>query len=496
LFLHLAAGNLYILRQLEEYCMSGTGKTAQLLLATVLLVSFWPQSILAQPVISGVGGNVEHGETLQLTGLDFGAGSTILAWDDFESGTVGTPLDDQYPVAGYQWGVLWRHWDNDPEHDIIYSNVNSYSGLQSARVWWKRYSMLAMGWANRGPFPEFYMSFLRYHDPRNPDGSPYTGCPDGFNFKLFYWYSNSSPQEMFRTMAILDNCGGWAMNFSSGIPGRNGNIDFLPGQGLSYAASTFIWQRWEIYQKQESSPPNSDDGEVECTIDFEERIDASGLNTTSLSGDQSWWTDLRLGHMHQGYQSCVARSYYDDVFMATSRARVELGDQPVFSQCTKRDIQYHVDWSGGEIDFVLHCPSFSPDEEAYLFVVDRDGVASPGFPVTIGGTSEPPSDGVPPTVTIDTPTLPLGTPAPHYVSCYGSAADNIAVTEVTWVNSLGGQGVAQGTIAWSISNIQLHVGDNVITITAHDTAGNEGFSQILIPWDFPSAPGTPKTDGP
>jgi hypothetical protein len=53
----------------------------------------------------------------------------------------------------------------------------------------------------------------------------------------------------------------------------------------------------------------------------------------------------------------------------------------------------------------------------------------------------------------------------------GTASDNVGVTQVTWSNDRGGSGVASGTTNWQAS-IPLQRGDNVITITARDAAGN------------------------
>jgi NADPH:quinone reductase-like Zn-dependent oxidoreductase len=54
----------------------------------------------------------------------------------------------------------------------------------------------------------------------------------------------------------------------------------------------------------------------------------------------------------------------------------------------------------------------------------------------------------------------------------GAASDNVGVVAVTWANSRGGSGTALGTSSWATNPIELQMGDNVITITAVDAAGN------------------------
>jgi hypothetical protein len=67
------------------------------------------------------------------------------------------------------------------------------------------------------------------------------------------------------------------------------------------------------------------------------------------------------------------------------------------------------------------------------------------------------------------------------VSIVGTSSDNVAVTEVTWLNAAtGSKGQAYGTSSWEILDIFLKTGSNLITITAHDAAGNIGNDTINV----------------
>ena len=61
----------------------------------------------------------------------------------------------------------------------------------------------------------------------------------------------------------------------------------------------------------------------------------------------------------------------------------------------------------------------------------------------------------------------------------GTANDGVGVTQVTWRNSLGGNGLATGTDSWS-ANVMLRVGANVISVTARDAAGNTLTKSITV----------------
>jgi len=62
----------------------------------------------------------------------------------------------------------------------------------------------------------------------------------------------------------------------------------------------------------------------------------------------------------------------------------------------------------------------------------------------------------------------------------GSASDNVGVVSVAWANSRGGSGAAFGTSSWVTGPIDLSMGDNVITITATDAAGNVRTATLTV----------------
>src|SRR5882724_2948946 len=94
-------------------------------------------------------------------------------------------------------------------------------------------------------------------------------------------------------------------------------------------------------------------------------------------------------------------------------------------------------------------------------VTARDAAGNPGT-ATLTVSYDP----TPPTVAITTPTTETAyTTATSPVGLGGTAADNVAVTQVTWANDRGGSGTASGTGSWSVSNIALQTGQNVLTVT-------------------------------
>ena len=74
------------------------------------------------------------------------------------------------------------------------------------------------------------------------------------------------------------------------------------------------------------------------------------------------------------------------------------------------------------------------------------------------------------------------------LSIGGTASDNAAVTLVNWTNSRGGSGTCSGTSTWSTSGIVLSSGQNVITVTARDAAGNTAADTLTVTYTSPDTP--------
>ncbi|MGJ8672463.1 PKD domain-containing protein [Rubritalea sp.] len=87
-----------------------------------------------------------------------------------------------------------------------------------------------------------------------------------------------------------------------------------------------------------------------------------------------------------------------------------------------------------------------------------------------------------PVVTITSPTSSsLYATLDATVDIAGTATDNVSVTSLSWGNSLGGSGsITLTDSSWQYGDIPLHVGTNVITITALDAFGNVGTDVITI----------------
>lgn len=82
---------------------------------------------------------------------------------------------------------------------------------------------------------------------------------------------------------------------------------------------------------------------------------------------------------------------FDEVYHDFTRARVEIGNAPTWSQTTHREIQIPLQWASNTISVAVNRGSLPSGAPVYLYVVAPDGsVNSNGFPLTLGGS---PDDG-------------------------------------------------------------------------------------------------------
>lgn len=85
----------------------------------------------------------------------------------------------------------------------------------------------------------------------------------------------------------------------------------------------------------------------------------------------------------------------------------------------------------------------------------------------------------------------------------GSASSGAGITSVAWSSDKGHSGMASGTESWTVDQVPLELGDNAITVSATDAAGDtrsdtivinresHGTSSTTLSWDAPNE----RTDG-
>lgn len=94
-----------------------------------------------------------------------------------------------------------------------------------------------------------------------------------------------------------------------------------------------------------------------------------------------------LGLMEGRVDGDMCDLYIDDVYISSTRARVEISRTDNFTTSTYREIQPFTSWNSTSVTFHLNQAEFQEGDTAYLFVVDENGSVSEPYSITISSES-------------------------------------------------------------------------------------------------------------
>ena len=369
---------------------------------TTILYSKTPY--LVSPRISNVMGNFSDGELITLTGFRFGdkLNAVPLKWDNFENGTHGDALGNGWNVMEDTVNTKPVLYDSNPTDELGNPITTRPNSTMCAKQAWEQ------GTSNYG----CGFGLSEDSDPIFPSEQ-----------------TSDKPSELYITVVRYNHYyGGLCENFK---------VLILEGPGAD-----FYPQLWEqlfpdqskgVLQAKECTPDFScnefctGSGEfiillnqwLGSTVDWpldqwhrtEHLIVNSDVDTEN--GAYYYWRDCQLysnytvenqcWHMPRTHNCDWRRLWFpryfrrrnnahnliwnDYVYIDTTRARVEIGDNQTWENCTHREIQIPVYWrspSGrGEIQVQFNQGSFGSGEIVYLFVVNEDGEVTPGYPIRI-----------------------------------------------------------------------------------------------------------------
>jgi hypothetical protein len=375
-------------------------------LKTIILLIFSINIYVnATPTISSTSGTLTDGESLTISGT-FESKSTPapIKWDNFEWGTDGTTLDND---------SVSPEWEGDTPSQTDFPEIDTsqkHSGTRSAYVdmianngdcafydvgiyftggtelyasYWIRYDT-ATGSDLEGPRADFF-KFNRI----NSGSDIYGGSPS----LLINLYPNYDFPETGR-IEVHNYWNGTYDGHTSNI-GRYYNNDMRKQ----------VWHRVEMYLKL-SNPGGTYTGYIQWFLDGVE------VNTywagnyvdrqwNEITGDYDYITKAAdssniIDTFSMLFGGCgyteTERPYLwqDDVYVDNTRARVEIGDNSVFENCTHREVQIPSAWATDEITVTVNEGSFDYENSTfYLFVVDSDGNASDGYEIDGTDTTAP-----------------------------------------------------------------------------------------------------------
>lgn len=343
-----------------------------------------PNLCLAVPDISNTSGAFGQGNTVTVTCTAAGTKTTAapIKFETFENGTIGQSVEtDGYWSKRFVADIKFNN--NTLRHSNSTKNIKCTFGEPTPDGWFYRNNI---GFATTG---KAYVNMWMYAEYTAGDAS----------WQLKSWRANSDGDSHGSRPNVT--CTPYAYGND---PTREGSRSYQSSadDGTSdkdaitlldtrdETPPTKIWINcafaWEA-----SSLDTADGNVYYWTSDSPNgtaiRVD-SQLNTlTRTTGINQHINALALGYLME-IGGTEAYSYWDDIYIDNSWARVEIGDNAVYDNCTHREIQIPSSWSDTSIDITVNRGSF-PTGSAYLFVVDEDGVASDGYSITIAAGTAP-----------------------------------------------------------------------------------------------------------
>jgi hypothetical protein len=341
-----------------------------------LIASLGDGGVEAQggPSVTGVNGTLIHNSNIVISGSAFGTKTTAapLKYDDFQSVTVGERV-----TTSTAPGPPWIGGGSQ-----TFNPIASTSRLRPSTPFTRN---MQSHWRPSGPgdasasnialtgqtFRKIYFDAWMYND------TSFGGGMDGGE--------NVKHIRVHQAGATAPNVG-----FTDTGPGGN-NFFCIAGDGkfndftmtfnpMNAATMYNSWMhiQWAIDAGSGGQATNGKvriyvNGSLRCTSNS-----ASLLNTGFTS-----WPEIYIGNYWrtQDYTGDVY-AYWESIYVDNSWARIEIGNNSVYTNCTIREVQIPSAWSNTSVTVKVNRGQFSDLNSLFLFVVDENGVASPGFPLT------------------------------------------------------------------------------------------------------------------
>lgn len=343
-----------------------------------------------------------HDSTVTITGTGFGtkiSGQAVpIRFDDFEDGKLGDYVETavgEGSNAGSGWwsrqnlpqtagGLSYASFDNKAV--LGRGIVATRSNLSTKHIRWHAmgYSQGGQGngpfYANNIPFSttgKLYVNLWTFYEDMSPGQLKWicllpNVVHGGEPAMLGYLYTNNNIFSWWTANQYMK-------------PDRNKPED-VPDKGywINVAMQMKLSTNGEGYVYYSRTPPHTN-------IQYY-KGSKTGINLSA--GSRGPLNSIALGYYITTYMS-EANTYWDDIYVDNSWARVEVGNGATYDACSHREIQIPSTWSNNSITMTVKQGSFAEGEKVYLYVVDEAGTPSPGHgPITFANTPGLP---IPPT---------------------------------------------------------------------------------------------------
>jgi hypothetical protein len=334
------------------------------------------------PTVTGVSGTLNHGSVVTVAGAGFGAkpNAAPLKFDDFQGVAVGSLVSTSTVP-----GPAWKNANSNAFHPTV-SNQRLRPGTPFTRNMRSRWRQPQDGgnasssiYLDNQTFVKFYFDAWLYFDRSLEISRP----------------QNIKPIRLHNVNAGNPSANPAWLPVGAVACQRDGvtrnETDWYSGIDQTTMENRWVHIQWMI---DAGAGNNSSTGACISYIDGVLRYDHRNSPTTGPNHYS--WPEIYIGnYIRTGDWSGEISAYWDSMYVDSSWARVEIGNNPVYAACTQREIQAPSAWSAGSITVRLNRGSFPSLSGLYLFVVDANGNASPGYRLSGGGGASGPAPAAP-----------------------------------------------------------------------------------------------------
>jgi len=259
---------------------------------------------------------------------------------------------------------------------------------------------------------------------------------------------------------------------------------------LQYWPHVDVWQTDEFFMQLETGI-GIYDGILGYRLNNNTRRDWA-TNRASFDAYHNFpYTDIYVDNFSHNHPLGNGPDYYyvDDVYIDTTWARVMIGDELNFDDCTSLEIQIPIAWNSGtgEISITLNQGAMDSLEGKYLFVIDSTNTPSTGYLLSESSAN--------PIVEILTASGQTTTASVFEITGTATADTGLTIAGVT----CPGQTVTSddGTFdelseSWTCQAV-LSVGANNLIFTGTDSIGATGAASIEVMSTAPQTSGSVST---
>ena len=334
---------------------------------------------IGQPEIQNLGGDFSHGGSVTILGYGFGekVPAAPLRYENFEDGTLGERLKTQ-ENGGY--------FTFDSALSPSYSEeIQRIPGEICAFQDFSETGNQTIGLKNTLDFTvdvdTIYVSGWTYrHDYENT--AQY--CE---NAKIWinvyghreygdYPYTSEYPQARLDSYYATTHANFYSLNED----GMSVDSDSEFGEAKHFNE----WFRMERYL--EVGDPGVANGSTWMAYNGEIFAENSGMyHTTSKTFKEVFVSHYWRINPYDNPELPQAhiKIYWGELYMDNTQARVEIGDDVVFANCTHREIQIPHTWDSNQVGFTVNQGTFAGGENLFLFVIDENGNPSLGVPIVL-----------------------------------------------------------------------------------------------------------------